>query len=85
MGSKFHGKKCSINSPNHPHQISLHGVEFGFVESDNKSGYKNDFELQIFSENANILSSTNSNEWTQFSANNFILKTNLKEIFFSAV
>ena len=82
MGSKFHGKKCSINSPNHPHQISLNGAEFGFVESDNKSGYKNDFELQIFSENANISSSTNPNEWTQFSANNFILKTNLKEILF---
>jgi hypothetical protein len=81
-GSKFHGKKCSINSSNSSHQISLTGTEFGFVKSDNKGDYKNDFELQIFGENAEILTSKDPNEWTQFSANNFILKTNLKKISF---
>jgi hypothetical protein len=75
-GSKFHGKKCSINSSNHPHQISLTGTEFGILESDNK----NDFELQIFGENAQISTSKNPDEWTRFFANKFILKTNLKEI-----
>lgn len=76
LGSKFHGKKCSINSSNHPHRISFTGTEFGILESDNK----NDFELQIFGENAEILTSKDPNEWTRFFANNFILKTNLKEI-----
>ena len=78
LGSKFHGKKCSINSSSCFFRISLTNTEFGILESDNK----NDFELQIFGENSQISTSKNPNEWTQFSANNFILKTNLKKILF---
>ena len=83
-GNKFHGKKCIIdyfteNSSN-PKNIYLQNTEFGYPHANNK----NDFELQIFSDNdeARISPSSNSDEKTKFSANNFILKTNLQEFQF---
>ena len=82
--NKFHGKKCIIdyfteNSSNSKN-IYLQNTKFGNPEADKK----NDFELQIFSDNneARISPSSNSDEKTKLSANNFILKTNLQEFQF---
>ncbi len=80
--SEFHGNKCIINyyTKNSQNQkfISLTNTQFGNPEAPNK----NDFELQIFSDEAKILTSSSSNEKTKFSANNFIIKTNLQELKF---